>query len=76
MSEIGTMERVIRSDISMEESKKVEKILRQNNISYFERWKAHKGLFKFLNNDKNAKCDILIHKDSYEKAREVLGDAK
>ena len=39
MSEVSTMERVIRSDVSMEECKKIEKVLRKNNISYFERWK-------------------------------------
>ena len=58
MSEVSTMERVIRSDVSMEECKKIEKVLRKNNISYFERWKLHTGLLRFLNNDKNAKCDI------------------
>ena len=58
MSEVSTMERVIRSDVSMEECKKIEKVLRKNNISYFERWKFHTGLLKFLNNDKNAKCEI------------------
>ena len=64
MSEVSTMERVIRSDVSMEECK--------NNISYFERWKFHTGLLKFLNNDKNAKCDILVHMDSFEKAKSLL----
>lgn len=59
MSEVSTMERVIRSDVSMEECKKIEKVLRKNNISYFERWKFHTGLLKFLNNDKNAKCVFL-----------------
>lgn len=73
MSEVSTMERVICSDVSMEECKKIEKILRKNNISYFERWKFHTGLLKFLNNDKNAKCDILVHMDSFDKARQLLG---
>ena len=69
MSEVSTMERVIRSDVSKDECKKIEKVLRKNNISYFERWKFHTGLLRFLNNDKNAKCDILVHMDSFEKAR-------
>ena len=73
MSEVSTMERVICSDVSMEEYKKIEKILRKNNISYFERWKFHTGLLKFLNNDKNAKCDILVHIDSFDKAKQLLG---
>ena len=49
MSEVSTMERVIRSDVSMEECKKIEKVLRKNNISYFERWKLHTGLLRFQN---------------------------
>ena len=68
MSEVSTMERVIRSDVSMEECKKIEKVLRKNNISYFERWKLHTGLLRFLNNDKNAKCDM----DSFERAKALL----
>ena len=48
MSEVSTMERVIRSDVSMEECKKIEKVLRKNNISYFERWKLHTGGLFFL----------------------------
>ena len=83
MSEVSTMERVIRSDVSMEECKKIEKVLRKNNISYFERWKLHTGLLRFLNkchslvnifflNDKNAKCDILVHMDSFERAKALL----
>ena len=71
MSEVSTMERVIRSDVSMEECKKIEKVLRKNNISYFERWKLHTGLLRFLNN-KNAKCDILVHMDSFERAKALL----
>ena len=67
MSEVSTMERVIRSDVSMEECKKIEKVLRKNNISYFET-----GLLRFLNNDKNAKCDILVHMDSFERAKALL----
>ena len=72
MSEVSTMERVIRSDVSKDECKKIEKVLRKNNISYFERWKFHTGLLRFLNNDKNAKCDILVHMDSFEKAKNLL----
>ena len=72
MSEVSTMERVIRSDVSMEECKKIEKVLRKNNISYFERWKLHTGLLRFLNNDKNALLaaggvmdeSVSEHKDS------------
>ena len=41
MSEVSTMERVIRSDVSKDECKKIEKVLRKNNISYFERWKRY-----------------------------------
>ena len=74
MTEIGTNERVLRSDVTVEECKKIEKILRRNNISYFEKWKFHTGLFKFLDNNKNSKCDIYIHMDSYDKAKSVLGE--
>lgn len=73
MSEFGTNERLLRSDVTMEECRKIEKVLRKNNISYFEKWKYHKGLLKFLNNSKNSKCDIFIHKDSLEKAKKALG---
>jgi hypothetical protein len=72
MAEFGTNERVLRSDVSLEECRKIEKVLRKNNISYFERWKFHSGLLKFLDN-KNSKCDIYIHADSYEKAEQLLG---
>lgn len=74
MAEFGTNERVLRSDVSPEECKKIEKVLRKNNISYCEKWKAHSGLFKFLGNAKNAKCDIYIHMDSYDEAKKALGD--
>lgn len=74
MSEIGTNERILRSDVTMEESKKIEKLLRKNNISYFEKWKYHTGLLKFLDNSKNSKCDIYIHMDSFDKAKEIIGD--
>ncbi len=74
MSEIGTNERLLRSDVTLEESRKIERILRRNNISYFEKWNFHTGFFKFLNNSKNSKCDIYIHMDSFDKAKEVLTD--
>ncbi len=74
MSEIGTNERLLRSDVTLEESRKIERILRRNNISYFEKWNFHTGFFKFLNNSKNSKCDIYIHMDSFDKAKEVLED--
>ena len=32
MAEFGTNERVLRSDVSPEECKKIEKVLRKNNI--------------------------------------------
>ena len=44
MNNFGTNERVLRSDVTLEESKEIERILRKNNISYFERWKTHSGL--------------------------------
>ena len=40
MAEFGTNERVLRSDVSPEECKKIEKVLRKNNISYYEKWKT------------------------------------
>ena len=74
MAEFGTNERVLRSDVSPEECKKIEKVLRKNNISYYEKWKTHSGLLKILDNSKNMKCDIYIHMDSYDEAKKVLGD--
>ena len=74
MAEFGTNERVLRSDVSPEECKKIEKVFRKNNISYYEKWKTHSGLLKFLDNSKNMKCDIYIHMDSYDEAKKVLGD--
>lgn len=74
MAEFGTNERVLRSDVSPEECKKIEKVLRKNNISYYEKWKTHSCLLKFLDNSKNMKCDIYIHMDSYDEAKKVLGD--
>ena len=74
MAEFGTNERVLRSDVSPEECKKIEKVLRKNNISYYEKWKTHSDLLMFLDNSKNMKCDIYIHMDSYDEAKKVLGD--
>ena len=68
MSEVGTNERLLRSDV------KIERVLRRNNISYFEKWNFHTGVFKFLNNSKNSKCDIYVHMDSMDKAKELLAD--
>lgn len=34
MSEVGTNERLLRSDVTLEESRKIERVLRRNNISY------------------------------------------
>ena len=73
MLEFGTNERLLRSEVTMEECRKIERILRKNNISYFEKWKYHKGLFKFLDNSKNSKRDIFIHTDSFENAKQLLG---
>ncbi len=74
MAEFGTNERILRSDVTPEECKKIEKVLRSNNISYFEKWKNHSGLFKIFGGGKNAKCDIYIHMDSYEEAKKALGE--
>ena len=46
MSEVGTNERLLRSDVTLEESRKIERVLRRNNISYFRNlntpvWKFH-----------------------------------
>ena len=73
-AEIGTNERLLRSDVTLEESRKIERVLRRNNISYFEKWNFHTGVFKFLNNSKNSKCDIYVHMDSMDKAKELLAD--
>ena len=74
MNEIGTNERVLRSDVTLEESKRIERVLRKNNISYFERWKTRCGLFKFFSKNNNGKCDILVHMDSLEEAKKALGE--
>ena len=66
-------ERILRSDVTLEECRQIEKVLRKNNISYFEKWKFHTGPFKFLGSGKNSKCDIYIHMDSYDAAKKVLG---
>ena len=59
-AEIHTNERLLRSDVTLEECKKIEKVLRKNNISYFEKWKFHTGLFHVISSRKNSKCDIYI----------------
>ena len=74
MSEVGTNERLLRSDVFFEESRKIERVLRRNNISYFEKWNFHTGVLKFLNNSKNSKCVIYVHIDSMDKAKELLAD--
>ena len=56
-----------------DECKKIEKVLRKNNISYFEKWKFHTGLFHVISSRKNSKCDIYIHSDSIERAKQALG---
>lgn len=76
MGEFGTRERVLRSDVTLEESKQIEKVLRRHNISYFERWKAHSGFLGFLPGGRHSKCDIYIHVDSYEKAKAVLEERR
>ena len=68
-----TNERLLRSDVTLEECKKIEKVLRKNNISYFEKWKFHTGLFHVISSRKNSKCDIYIHSDSIERAKQALG---
>ena len=32
MSEVGTNERLLRSDVTLEESRKIERVLRRNNL--------------------------------------------
>ena len=71
-AEIHTNERLLRSDVTLEECKKIEKVLRKNNISYFEKWKFHTGLFHVISSRKNSKCDIYIHSDSIERAKQAL----
>ena len=67
-AEIHTNERLLRSDVTLEECKKIEKVLRKNNISYFEKWKFHTGLFHVISSRKNS-----IHSDSIERAKQALG---
>lgn len=74
MTEINTNERILRSDVTPEECEKIEKVLRRNNISYFEKWKSRNGIFKLFGAGRNKKCDIYIHKDSYEEAKRALED--
>ena len=80
-AEIHTNERLLRSDVTLEECKKIEKVLRKNNISYFEKWKFHTrrscatplSRFHVISSRKNSKCDIYIHSDSIERAKQALG---
>jgi hypothetical protein len=74
MHDIGTNERVLRSDVTLEESKRIERILRKHNISYFERWKTHGGIFKLFGKGGSGKCDILVHMDFLEEAKKALGE--
>ncbi len=37
MAEFGTNERVLRSDVSPEKNARNRKVLRKNNISYYEK---------------------------------------
>ncbi|MGN0317181.1 MAG: hypothetical protein ACI4E1_04505 [Lachnospira sp.] len=69
---IGTNERLLCSDVTKEECLEIERILRRNNISYYEKWKFRTGIFKFIKSSRNSKCEIYIHKDSMDKAREIL----
>lgn len=71
---VGTNEIVLCSDVTKDECLKIERLLRRNNISYFEKWKFRTGIFKSLSSNKNSKCDIYIHKDSFDKAKEILKD--
>ncbi len=73
MTQIGTNERVLRSSVTMEECKKIEKVLRANNISYYENWNTRKGLLGLFGGGKSSRCDIYIHKDSIEDAEKALG---
>ena len=68
-AEIHTNERLLRSDVTLEECKKIEKVLRKNNISYFEKWKFHTGLFHVISSRKNSKCDIYIQIPSKGQSR-------
>ena len=74
MTEIGTNERLLSSNVTPEECKKIEKVLRRNNISYCERWKPRSGLFKIFDVGRADKCDIYIHMDSFEEAKRVLAE--
>ena len=74
-TEVSVNDRLLCSGLTSEESKNVEKVLRKNNISYFEKWNSHGGIFHIFDDGKNAKCDLYIHMDSMEKAKEALEDA-
>ena len=74
MSEVGTNERLVRSDVPFAESSKSARVLGSTTPSHFEKWNFHTGVFKFLNNSKNSKCDIYVHMDAMDKAKELLAD--
>lgn len=71
---IGTNERVLRSDVTMEECEKIERVLQRNNISYYEKWDNHKGLLGIFGNKRSSRCDIYVHKDSLELAEKAIED--
>ena len=48
MSEVSTMERVIRSDVSMEECKKIEKVLRRTIFHILKDGSYIQGFLDFL----------------------------
>ena len=66
-----TTERLLKADVSLEESKQIERVLRRNNISYFEKWNLHGGLLKFMNNSKSSKCTNI---EQFPSVKEVLGE--
>ena len=74
MTQVSTNERILRSDVTQEECERIEKVLRRNNISYYEKWKNNNGIMQLFGGSKNAKCDIYIHKDSYDYAKKILGE--
>lgn len=71
MEEFGTKERLLCSAVTAEESKRIEKILQEHNISYFEQWNHHR--LNFFRSSKNDRCDILVHMDSFERAKKAIG---
>lgn len=73
MSEVGTNERLLRSDVTLEESRKIERVLRRNNISYFEKWNFHTGVFKFLNNARILSAIFMFIWVLWDKGKGLLG---